>query len=88
MHSWAEELLRPSAVRITERGFGASARVQDRLAQVWMPYDIYVDGLWSPCGVDAFTRLKIAGVQRLASRFYTVEQALACNKHPAEAPKR
>src|SRR5512133_2253288 len=81
VHSWAEDLARPSAVRITERGFGATARVQDRLAQVWMPYDIYIDGKWSHCGVDAFTLLKIAGAWRVASLFYTVEQPPACSMH-------
>jgi hypothetical protein len=88
VHSWAEDLARPSVVRITERGFGASARVQDRLAQVWMPYDIYIDGKWSHCGVDAFTLLKIAGAWRVASLFYTVEQPPACHAHPAGPPER
>ncbi len=88
VHSWAEDLARPSAVRITERGFGASARVQDRLAQVWMPYDIYIDGTWSHCGVDAFTLLRIAGAWRVASLFYTVEQPPACRAHPAGPPLR
>lgn len=86
VHSMAEVLARPSSVRITERGFGATARVQDRLAQVWMPYDIYIDGKWSHCGVDAFTLLKIAGAWRVASLFYTVEQPPACTKHPAGPP--
>lgn len=86
VHSVAEVLAHPSPVRITERGFGASARVQDRLAQVWMPYDIYIDGKWSHCGVDAFTLLKIAGAWRVASLFYTVEQPPACRAHPAGPP--
>lgn len=88
VHSWAEDLVRPSAVRITERGFGARARVQDRLAQVWMPYDIYIDGKWSHCGVDAFTLLKIGGAWKVASLFYTVEQPPACSAHPAGPPER
>lgn len=86
VHSVAEVLAQPSSVRITERGYGATARVQDRLAQVWMPYDIYIDGKWSHCGVDAFTLLKIAGAWRVASLFYTVEQPPACARHPAGPP--
>lgn len=88
VHSVAEVLAQPSSVRITERGFGATARVQDRLAQVWMPYDIYIDGKWSHCGIDAFTLLKIAGHWRVASLFYTVEQPPACQPHPAGPPVR
>lgn len=86
VHSWAEFMARPSPVRITERGFGATARVQDRLAQVWMPYDIYIDGKWSHCGVDAFTLLKIAGQWKTVALLYTVEQPSACSKHPAGPP--
>lgn len=86
VHSVAEVRARPSPVRIAERGFDATVRVQDRLAQVWMPYDIYIDGKWSHCGVDAFTLLKIAGAWRVASLFYTVEQPPACRAHPSGPP--
>jgi hypothetical protein len=86
VHSWAEVIAQPSTVRIVERGFGATARVQDRLAQVWMPYDIYVDGKWSHCGIDAFTLLKVAGQWKTVALFYTVEQPPACAAHPAGPP--
>lgn len=86
VHSWAEDLARTDTRRITERGFNATARVQDRLAQVWMPYDIYIDGQWSHCGIDAFTLLKVAGAWKVAAILYTVEQPPACAKHPAGPP--
>jgi hypothetical protein len=88
VHSWAEVIAQPSTVRIVERGFGATARVQDRLAHVWMPYDIYIDGKWSHCGIDAFTLLNVAGRWKTVALFYTVEQPPACNKHPAGPPSR
>jgi hypothetical protein len=86
VHSWAEDLARNDPRRLTERGYAATARVQDRLAQVWMPYDIYIDGRWSHCGIDAFTLLRVAGTWKVASLFYTVEQPPACQKHPAGPP--
>lgn len=86
VHSWAEVIAQPSAVHIVERGFGATARVQDRLAHVWMPYDIYIDGKWSHCGVDAFTLLKVAGRWKTVALFYTVEQPPACSRHLAGPP--
>ncbi len=86
VHSWAEDLARNDPRRLTERGFGATARVQDRLAQVWMPYDIYIDGKWSHCGIDAFTLLNIAGRWKTVALFYTVEQPPACRRHPGGAP--
>ena len=86
VHSWAEDLARNDPRRLTERGYADTARVQDRLAQVWMPYDIYIDGKWSHCGIDAFTLLKVAGQWKTVALFYTVEQPPACQKHPAGPP--
>lgn len=73
--------------RITERGFGASAQVSGPLAVVWMPYDLYVDGAWSHCGVDAFTLLQVDGRWRIASLVYSVEQPPACARHPEGPPR-
>ena len=83
--SWARFTSR-SGSDFTERGFGATARVQDRLAQVWVPYDLYRGKEWSHCGVDAFTLLKIEGRWRVASLIFTIEQPPACQKHPAGPP--
>ena len=72
----------------TERGFEATARVQDRVAVVWMPYDLYRGDTWSHCGVDTFTMMKSEGTWRVAALIYTIEQPPACRKHPAGPPKR
>ncbi len=69
-----------------ERGFNPSARVNDWIAQVWMPYDLYREGTWSHCGIDTFTLLKVKGAWRVASLLYTIEQPPACQKHPAGPP--
>lgn len=71
----------------TERGFGGTARVQDRVAQVWLPYDLYTGTNWSHCGVDTFTMMKTDGHWRVASLIYTIEQPPACKKHPSGPPK-
>ena len=71
----------------TERGFAATARVQDRVAQVWMPYDLYVGEKWSHCGVDTFTLMTSEGRRRVAALIYTIEQPPACRMHPAGPPK-
>jgi hypothetical protein len=83
--SWARFTSRPGS-DFTERGFGATARVQDRVAQVWVPYDLYRGKEWSHCGVDAFTLLKSEGRWRVASLIFTIEQPPACQKHPAGPP--
>ena len=72
--------------RITERGFGPTVLVSGPLAVVWMPYDLYIDGAWSHCGVDAFTMYKVEGRWRIATLGWSVEQPPACAKHPDGAP--
>jgi hypothetical protein len=71
----------------TERGFDPTARVQDRVAVVWMPYDLYVGDSWSHCGVDTFTLMKSVGRWRVAALIYTIEQPPTCRKHPAGPPR-
>ena len=86
LRTWRLYIDRTGASTFTERGFGATARVQDRVAQVWMPYDLYIGNVWSHCGVDTFTLMKSEGRWRVAALIYTVEQPPACNKHPAGPP--
>lgn len=86
IRSWAADIARIGASKFTERGFAAEVRVHDRVAQVWMPYDLYRNGAWSHCGIDAFTLLKVNGEWKVSSLFYTVEQPPACAKHPAGPP--
>ena len=73
--------------RMTERGFAPTLLVSGPLAVVWMPYDRYIDGAWSHCGVDAFTMYKVAGRWQIATLAWSVEQPPACAKHPAGAPQ-
>ena len=73
--------------RITERGFGPTVLVSGPLAVVWMPYDLYINGAWSHCGVDAFTMYKVSGRWHIATLAWSVEQPPACSKHPDGAPR-
>jgi hypothetical protein len=89
LRSWRLYTTRKGPSSFIERGFDATARLQDRVAQVWMPYDLYLrDNVvtWSHCGVDVFTLLKADGRWRVATLIYTIEQPPACRKHPAGPP--
>jgi hypothetical protein len=72
---------------MTERGFSPSVHVSGPLAVVWYPYDFYLNGQWSHCGVDSFTMLKVGGRWRISSLQYSVEQPPACAKHPNGPPR-
>ena len=86
LRTWGLYSNRTGASTFTERGFDATARVQDRVAQVWMPYDLYLGDKWSHCGVDTFTLMKSEGRWRVAALVYTIEQPPACRPHPSGPP--
>jgi hypothetical protein len=88
LRTWGPSTAGTSSATFTERGFDATARVQDRVAVVWMPYDLYRGDTWSHCGVDTFTLMKSEGRWRVAALIYTIEQPPSCRKHPAGPPKR
>ena len=74
------------SVDIVERGFDPEVLISGPLAVVWLPYDIYVDGGWSHCGVDVATLVRIEGDWKIASLSWTVEQPPACKRHPDGPP--
>ena len=88
LRTWGLYSSATGSATFRERGFDATARVQDRVAVVWMPYDLYRSDTWSHCGVDTFTMMKSDGRWRVAALIYTIEQPPACRKHPAGPPKR
>ena len=73
---------------ITERGYRPEVRVQGPIAMVWYPYDLYIDGNWSHCGIDIFTLLKHGGRWRIATMAWSAEQPPVCEKHPDGPPRR
>lgn len=77
----------PFGAKIVERGYSAEVKVAGTAAMVWMPYDLYVDGEWSHCGIDIFTLIRVADEWKIASIAWTVEQPPVCKKHPDGPPK-
>lgn len=74
-------------VDIVERGFDPTVLVSRMVAVVWYPYDIYVSGKWSHCGVDIINLVRSDDGWRIASMTWSVEQPPACRPHPDGAPK-
>lgn len=72
---------------VVERGYKGEVRVQGPIASVWYPYDLYVDGKWSHCGVDVFTLLKRDGRWRIATLVWSAEQPPVCSPHPDGPPR-
>lgn len=82
----AEQRAMQSDRSFTERGFDPQVLMSGPLATVWLPYDFYVNGAWSHCGVDAFTMLKAEAGWRIATITWSIEQPPACKQHPDGPP--
>jgi ketosteroid isomerase-like protein len=84
----AEQRASTQRSRVTERGFRPEVRVDGPVAIVWYPYDLYLDGKWSHCGVDVFTLIRNEGKWRIAAMAWSAEQPPACERHPDGPPKQ
>lgn len=82
----AQQRATPAGGRYVERGFQPEVRVSGPVAMVWLPYDFYLDGKWSHCGVDVFTLLKSPDGWRIATLVWSVDQPPSCQRHPSGPP--
>lgn len=48
-------------------------KIEGRIAMVWAPYDLWVNGTFSHCGVDVFTMIRTDAGWKIASIGWTVE---------------
>ena len=71
---------------IEERGWDPEVKISGTVAMVWFPYDLYIDGKWSHCGVDVFTIVRVKSDWKIASMAWSTEQPPACEPHPNGPP--
>ena len=57
-----------------ERMWNPEVRVHGPIASVWTPYDFWVDGKFSHCGVDVFDLVKTPEGWKISGGAYTVER--------------
>ena len=86
VRSRAEWRANSPSVDVVERGFDPEVRISGPLAIAWLPYDLYLDGEWSHCGVDVFTLVRIEGDWKISSLAWSIEQPPACRQHPDGPP--
>ena len=58
---------------LRERMWNPEVRIRGAIAAVWTPYDFWIDGKFSHCGVDAFDLVKTDEGWKIAGGTYTVE---------------
>jgi len=68
-----------------ERYWMPTVMVRGSIAVVWAPYEFWVDGKTSHCGVDVFSFVKTGGAWRVANAMWTVEPDACGELRPSDA---
>jgi len=69
--------LQASKQKMQERIWNPDVRINGLIANVSAPYDFWIDGKFSHCGVDAFDLIKTEDGWKIAGGVYTVESRCA-----------
>jgi Putative lumazine-binding len=67
------ERLKAARDTVVERMWDPEVRVHGTVAMLWTPYDLYVNGKFSHCGVDAFSLVRQTDGWKISSVIYTIE---------------
>lgn len=57
-----------------ERFWNPEIKIQDGIATMWTPYDFWIDGKFSHCGIDVFDFVKTADGWKISGGVYTVQR--------------
>jgi hypothetical protein len=86
-NAWWADPANASTRKLRERYWSPTVLVHGSIAVVWAPYEFWIDGKTSHCGVDVMNFVKFDGVWKVANSMWTVEPG-ACPelrpKDPAE----
>jgi hypothetical protein len=69
--------LQASKQEMRERIWSPEVRIHGLIASVWAPYDFWLDGKFSHCGVDQFDLIKTEEGWKIAGGVYTLEDKCA-----------
>jgi hypothetical protein len=69
--------LQASRQKMQERIWSPEVRISGVIATLWAPYDFWIDGKYSHCGIDAFDLIKTEDGWKIAGGVYTVEAKCA-----------
>jgi len=59
---------------VRERMWEPHVHIRGDIATVWTPYDFWIDGEFSHCGIDSFNLIKSGEGWKIAGGIYTVER--------------
>ena len=67
-----------------ERYWDPVVHVRGSLAMVWTPYEFWINGKTSHCGIDAFELVKEQGTWRIGNAMWTVEPDACAALRPSD----
>lgn len=67
-----------------ERYWSPTVLVRGSVAMVWAPYEFWIDGKTSHCGVDVFNFVKVGEAWHVANSMWTVEPEACPELRPAD----
>lgn len=70
-----------------ERYWNPIVHVRGSIAVVWTPYEFWIDGKTSHCGIDVFDLMKDQGVWKIANMMWTVEPDACAALRPKDASR-
>ena len=73
-HQSYVENLAAGEQRLVERFWEPEILLHDRMAVVWTPYDLYIDGVFSHCGIDNFNFLKTDDGWKITGIVFSIER--------------
>jgi hypothetical protein len=77
--------LRAARDTVLERIWDPTVQVHGTVAQLWAPYDLYVNRKFSHCGVDAFSLVRATDGWKISGVIYTIEPT-GCAPSPLGPP--
>jgi hypothetical protein len=67
-----------------ERYWSPTVLVRGSIATVWAPYEFWIDGKTSHCGVDVFSFIKVGAAWHVANSMWTVEPDACPELRPSD----
>jgi hypothetical protein len=73
---------RKDGLSVRERYWSPTVLVRGSIAVVWAPYEFWIDGKTSHCGIDSFDFVKMNGRWLVANAMWTVEPTACAELRP------
>lgn len=86
-NSWWVDPAREDGRTVRERYWSPTVLVRGAIAVVWAPYEFWIDGKSSHCGVDMFSFVKRDGRWLVANSMWTVEPDACPGLRPGEGTR-